>query len=111
MFPYRQVIDAYPGGGGAYAVARATFPPGVSPLAAAALVADYTLSVAVSIVAGVASLISAFPGLAPATVAIGLGVLAVVTLLNLRGLGDSARAFLLPTMIFIVGCWRSSPLA
>lgn len=75
MFPYRQVIDAYPGGGGAYAVARATFPPGVSPLAAAALVADYTLSVAVSIVAGVASLISAFPGLAPATVAIALASL------------------------------------
>ena len=64
---------------------------------------DYTLTVAVSIAAGAAALTSAFPGLSSATVPICLVVLAVITLLNLRGLGDAARAFLLPTMVFIVG--------
>jgi hypothetical protein len=64
---------------------------------------DYTLTVAVSIAAGTAALTSAFPGLSPATVPICLAVLAVITLVNLRGLGDAARAFLLPTMVFIVG--------
>jgi amino acid transporter len=103
VFSYRQVIDAYPGGGGAYAVSRANFGPRGSLLAAAALVVDYTLTVAVSIAAGVATLTSAFPGLSPETVPICLGILAMVTLLNLRGLADAARAFLLPTMLFIVG--------
>ena len=64
---------------------------------------DYTLTVAVSTAAGAAALTSAFPGLSPATVPICLAVLAVITLLNLRSLGDAARAFLLPTMVFIVG--------
>jgi amino acid transporter len=99
VFSYRQVIDAYPGGGGAYAVSRANFGPRGSLLAAAALVVDYTLTVAVSIAAGVATLTSAFPGLSPETAPICLGILAVVTLLNLRGLADAARAFLLPTML------------
>ncbi|WP_327004536.1 APC family permease [Dactylosporangium sp. NBC_01737] len=103
VFSYRQVIEAYPGGGGTYAVCRANFPPSVGVLAAAALVVDYTLTVAVSIAAGVGSLTSAFPGLTPATVPICLAILALVTALNLRGLGDTARAFLLPTMAFIAG--------
>jgi len=103
VFSYCQVIDAYPGGGGAYAVSRANFGARVSLLAAAALVVDYTLTVAVSITAGVGALTSAFPSLSSATVPICLGILAVVTVLNLRGLGDTARAFLLPTMVFIVG--------
>jgi amino acid transporter len=103
VFSYRQVIDAYPGGGGAYAVSRANLGHGAGLVAAGALVVDYTLTVAVSIAAGVAALTSAFPGLSPATVPICLAILAVVTLLNLRGLGDAARAFLLPTMVFIVG--------
>jgi amino acid transporter len=100
---YRQVIDAYPGGGGAYAVSRANLGANASLVAGASLIVDYTLTVAVSIAAGVASLTSAFPRLSPYTVAICLGILAVITLLNLRGLGDSARAFLLPTFIFIIG--------
>jgi amino acid transporter len=103
VFSYRQVIDAYPSGGGAYAVARANLGPSVGLVAAAALVVDYTLTVAVSVTAGVASLASAFPGLRSATVPICLGILAVITLLNLRGLGAAARAFLLPTLVFIVG--------
>jgi len=100
---YRQVIDAYPGGGGAYAVSRANLGAPASLLAAAALVVDYTLTVAVSIAAGVGALTSAFPSLAPATVPICLGILAMLTVLNLRGLGETARAFLLPTVMFIVG--------
>ncbi len=103
VFSYRQVIDAYPGGGGAYAVSRANLGAHVSLVAGASLIVDYTLTVAVSIAAGVGALTSAFPSLAPATVPICLGILAVVTLLNLRGLGEAARAFLLPTLVFIVG--------
>lgn len=103
VFSYRQVIDAYPGGGGAYAVSRANLGARTSLLAAASLVVDYTLTVAVSIAAGVGALTSAFPALAPATVPLCLGILAVVTIFNLRGLGEAARAFLLPTMLFIVG--------
>ena len=103
VFSYRQVIDAYPGGGGAYAVSRANLGARASLVAGASLIVDYTLTVAVSIAAGVGALTSAFPSLSPATVPLCLGILAMITLLNLRGLGDSARAFLLPTMLFIVG--------
>ena len=103
VFSYLQVIDAYPGGGGAYAVSRANLGRTASLLAGGALVVDYTLTVAVSIAAGVGSLTSAFPGLTSATVPICLVILAVITTLNLRGLADAARAFLLPTMVFIIG--------
>jgi amino acid transporter len=104
VFSYRQVIDAYPTGGGAYAVSKDNLGAHVSLLAAAALVVDYTLTVAVSIAAGVASLESAFPSISgAATVPLCLGFLLVITVLNLRGLGEAARAFLLPTMVFIVG--------
>jgi amino acid transporter len=100
---YRQVIDGYPQGGGAYAVSRANLGKGVAQLAAASLIVDYTLTVAVSISAGVAALTSAFPVLAPGTVPMCLAELALLTILNLRGLGEAARAFLLPTILFIVG--------
>jgi amino acid transporter len=103
VFSYRQVIDAYPSGGGAYAVSRANLGTGASLLAGASLIVDYTLTVAVSIAAGVGALVSAFPGLNSATVPICLGILALVTILNLRGLGEAARAFLLPTLVFIIG--------
>ncbi len=100
---YRQVIDAYPGGGGAYAVSRANLGSRASLVAAASLVVDYTLTVAVSIAAGVGSLTSAFPALRGLTVPLCLAILAVVTVLNLRGMGETARAFLLPTAVFILG--------
>ena len=103
MFSYRQVIDAYPMGGGAYAVSRANLGAHVSLVAAASLVVDYTLTVAVSIAAGVASLQSAFPSLDGATIPLCLGILLFIMVLNLRGLGETARAFLLPTLLFIVG--------
>jgi amino acid transporter len=103
VFSYRQVIDAYPQGGGAYAVSRANLGHRTSLVAGASLIVDYTLTVAVSIAAGVGALTSAFPGLTSATVPICLGILALITILNLRGLGETARAFLLPTAVFIVG--------
>lgn len=103
VFSYRQVIDAYPAGGGAYAVSRDNFGTRVSMLAGAALVVDYTLTVAVSISAGVGALTSAFPSLSAVTLPLCLGILVLITVLNLRGLADTARAFLLPTVIFIVG--------
>lgn len=103
VFSYRQVIDAYPGGGGSYAVSRANFRPWAGLMSAASLVVDYTLTVAVSISSGVAALTSAFPALSPVGVPVSLTILGVITLLNLRGLGDTARAFLLPTAVFVVG--------
>ena len=103
VFSYRQVIEAYPSGGGAYAVSRENLGAGVSQVAAAALIVDYVLTVSVSITAGVGALTSAFPPLLPFTVPICLALLAVITVLNLRGLGSSARAFLVPTLLFIAG--------
>jgi amino acid transporter len=103
VLSYRQVIEAYPSGGGAYAVSRDNLGEGASRVAAAALIVDYVLTVAVSIAAGVGALTSAFPTLSPWTTALCLGILGVLTILNLRGVGDSARAFLLPTFTFIVG--------
>lgn len=103
VISYRQVIDGYPHGGGAYAVSRANLGTGASQVAAASLVVDYTLTVAVSIAAGIAALTSAFPVLDGATVPLCLSELALLTVLNLRGLGETARAFLLPTFVFIVG--------
>jgi amino acid transporter len=119
VFSYRQVIQAYPDGGGCYAVSRANLGRPAALLAGASLVVDYVLTVAVSIAAGVAALVSAFPGLASGGLPIGLGILAVLTALNLRGLATSARALLLPTVVFIVGIYlvivtglfRSHPVA
>ncbi|MGC2191348.1 MAG: APC family permease [Candidatus Dormiibacterota bacterium] len=98
---YTQVIAAYPAGGGAYAVARANLGARLTLLAGASLIVDYVLTVAVSIAAGVGSLTSAFPSLVPLTIPLCLAILAVVTFLNLRGLAEGARAFLLPTLAFI----------
>lgn len=99
---YRQVIAAFPEGGGAYAVARKHLSKRASLTAAASLIIDYTLNVAVSIAAGVAALTSAFPALLPYTVWIALVILGGITALNLRGIAESARAFMLPTAIFLV---------
>jgi amino acid transporter len=100
-FSYLQTIAAYPMGGGSYTVAR--FNLGVFPglLAAAALLTDYILTAAVGISAGVGALISAVPSLQPHTVSICLGILVVITLLNLRGLRDAGVAFMLPTYLFV----------
>jgi amino acid transporter len=105
VFSYRQVIQAYPDGGGCYAVSKANLGRRASLLAGAALVVDYVLTVAVSIAAGVAALVSAFPGLAPDRLALALGILVVLTALNLRGLATSARALLVPTAVFVIGIY------
>jgi amino acid transporter len=91
VFSYRQVIAAFPDGGGAYAVAKRHVPRRVSLIAAASLVVDYVLNVAVSVAAGVAALTSAFPELLPYTVELCLAALAVITAVNLRGIAHSAR--------------------
>ncbi|MFJ4655655.1 APC family permease [Nocardia sp. NPDC088792] len=100
---YRQVIAAFPNGGGAYAVAKSQLGRRTSLVAAASLIVDYILNVAVSIAAGVAALTSAFPGLFSYTVWICLAVLAGITVLNLYGIRESARAFMAPTVVFVLG--------
>ena len=105
VFSYRQVIEAYPDGGGCYAVSSANLGARASHLAAASLVVDYVLTVAVSISAGVAALVSAFPSLNSDSLIIALGLLMLLTALNLRGIATSARTFLLPTAVFITGIY------
>ena len=102
VISYRQVIAAFPGGGGAYAVAGRHLGRMSSLIAAASLIVDYVLNAAVGVSAGVAALTSAFPALYGDRVWLCLGVLAVITGLNLRGVADAARAFIVPTIIFIV---------
>src|SRR3974390_3521166 len=84
-FSYRQTIAAYPSGGGSYTVARFNLGAPAGLLAASALLADYILTAAVGISAGVGALVSAAPALQPHTVALCVGILIVVTILNLRG--------------------------
>ena len=99
---YLQTIGAYPGGGGSFTVARTNL--GVFPglLAAAALLLDYVLVVAVGISAGVGALVSAVPRLQPHTLVLCLAILALITLVNLRGVRESGLVFVLPTYAFIV---------
>src|SRR2546421_3643250 len=100
-FSYRQTIAAYPSGGGSYTVAR--FNLGVFPglLAAAALLTDSILTAAVGISAGVGALVSAVPSLQPRTAALCVGILAVITILNLRGVREAGVAFMVPTYLFV----------
>lgn len=99
---YYQTIQAYPGGGGAYIVAKDNL--GVLPglTAGAALLIDYVLTVAVSITAGVAAITSALPWLSPFRVAIGIFFIALITLANLRGVRESGTIFAIPTYAFIL---------
>ncbi|MFE6056955.1 APC family permease [Kitasatospora sp. NPDC056446] len=114
---YRQVIAAFPDGGGSYAVAKAHLGRRTALTAAASLVIDYILNVAVSVTAGVAALTSAVPGLYDQRVWLCLGVLALVTAVNLRGIAESARWFMVPTAVFVlsimaiivVGLFRDGP--
>lgn len=101
VISYRQVIEAFPGGGGAYAVARTHLGRMSSLVAAGSLIVDYVLNAAVGVSAGVAALTSAFPGLFGATVPICLIVLALITAANLWGVAESARLFIVPTLLFI----------
>src|SRR5262245_12712868 len=101
-FSYRQTIAAYPLGGGSYTVARANLGTLPGLLAAAALMLDYVLVVAVGISAGVGALISAAPALQPYTLPLCLAILALITVINLRGVRESGLAFVIPTYLFII---------
>ncbi len=100
-FSYRQTIAAYPSGGGSYTVARFNLGAPAGLLAAAALLADYILTAAVGISAGVGALISAVPSLLPHTVGLCVGILIVITILNLRGVREAGTAFAIPTYLFV----------
>ena len=99
---YRQVIEAFPSGGGAYAVSKAHLGTQASLVAAASLIVDYVLNAAVGVSAGIAALTSAFPGLYGARVWLCLAALAIITGLNLWGVSESAKVFTVPTLLFIV---------
>ena len=113
-FSYRQTIMAYPQGGGTYIVARENLGTLPSLTAAAALLIDYTLTVAVSISAGVAAITSAWHWLEPWRVEIAVAVIILLTLANLRGVKESGSIFAIPTYAFVasmfiligVGLWK-----
>jgi len=101
-FSYRQTIDAYPHGGGSFTVASENLGDGAGLLAAAALMIDYVLTAAVGISAGVGALISAAPELQPHTLSICLGILALLTVINMRGVHDTGVVFMIPTYLFLI---------
>jgi amino acid transporter len=110
VFSYRQTCHAYPNGGGAYAVSRANLGVNASLTAASALLVDYVLTVAVSVAAGVANIVSAIPALAPYAVQICLGMVLVLALVNLRGVKESGTVFAVPTygfaaVVFLMILW------
>lgn len=114
ILSYRQTIDAYPGGGGAYLVAQQNLGIQAGLVAGAALLVDYVLTVAVSTAAGVENIAAAFPVLAAHKELIGVAIIFLVMLLNLRGVAESATIFAIPTYIFLlsfvvligVSAWR-----
>jgi amino acid transporter len=114
VISYRQTIYAYPSGGGAYVVARDNLGQTPSLVAGASLLVDYTLTVAVSISAGVAAVVSVYPGLRDHRVGIALGVITFMALANLRGIKESGALFAVPTYLYVValtlligvGLWR-----
>ncbi len=101
VLSYRQLIKAYPSGGGDYEVARTNLGeiPGV--IVASALLVDYILTVAVSVASGVDNIISALPGLNPWRIELAVGFVILIVIVNLRGVREASRAFALPTYIFI----------
>lgn len=119
VISYCQVIAVHPDGGGAYAVGKKDLGAAVSLLAAASLVVDYVLTVAVSLAAGAASLASAFPSLRHHMLAMCLVGLALITAVNLWGIAESARVLMLPMVVFlaaifgviVMGLVRSHPVA
>lgn len=98
---YEQTIHAYPGGGGAYIVSRDNLGESYAQIAGAALLMDYILTVAVSISSGVAQIVSAYPALDPYRVQMAVVAVAMIMLINLRGVKESGTAFAIPTYFFI----------
>src|SRR5215211_1522785 len=99
---YLQTIRAYPTGGGAYTVVKENLGEQAALVAGAALLTDYILLAAVTVAAGVAQIVSAFPGLFPFRVWLSIGLLALIAIANLRGVKESGNTFALPTYFFLV---------
>jgi amino acid transporter len=100
---YRQVVRAYPSGGGSYEVASRNLGRTAGLVVAAALLVDYVMTVAVSVAAGVDNIISAVPALNPHRVVLNLLFVAILTAMNLRGVRESGRTFAVPTYLFVAG--------
>jgi len=119
VISYTQVIAAHPEGGGAYSVAKSNLGTWPSLLAAASVVVDYVLTVAVSLSAGAASLGSVFPSLSHHLLFVSLAGLLILTVVNMFGIQESARLLVAPTFLFlisifatiVVGALRSHPVA
>jgi amino acid transporter len=101
VLSYEQVVHAYPDGGGAYVVSRDNLGKFPSQIAAAALLTDYILTAAVSISAGVAQIVSAFPDLFPYRVSLAVGLLLTISVINLRGVRESGKAVAIPSYFFV----------
>lgn len=101
VLSYRQLIKAYPSGGGDYEVARTNLGEKAGVVVAAALLVDYILTVAVSVASGVDNIISALPGLDPWRVELAVGFVVLIILVNLRGVREASTAFAIPTYLFI----------
>ena len=99
---YRQTCHAYPSGGGAYVVSRENLGDRAALTAAAALLVDYVMTVAVSVVSGVVAITSALPSLAPHAVSLSVGFVVLLAVVNLRGVRESGTAFAFPTYAFVV---------
>src|ERR1700733_4443567 len=101
FFSYRQTIEAYPNGGGSYTVASENLGDGAGLLAAAALMIDYILTAAVGVSAGVTALVSAVPELHAHQLALCLFILAIIVIVNLRGVKETGFVFMMPTFLFV----------
>jgi amino acid transporter len=101
---YQQTVHAYPNGGGSYLVSRENLGLAPGMLAAASLMVDYVMTVAVSVASGVAAITTAFPGLYGSRVYVAVGLIVLLALANLRGLRESGRFFAVPTYLFVLLC-------
>jgi amino acid transporter len=101
VLSYRQTCHAYPSGGGAFAVSLDNFGENAALIAAAALLVDYVMTVAVSVVAGVAGITSAVPSLSKHAVALSVGFVVLLLIANLRGVKESGKVFAVPTYLFV----------
>ncbi len=101
VLSYRQLIKAYPSGGGDYEVARTNLGEKSGVVVASALLVDYILTVAVSVASGVDNIISALPGLDPWRVELAVGFVVLIIVVNLRGVREASQAFAIPTYVFI----------
>ncbi|MBR2735182.1 MAG: APC family permease, partial [Clostridia bacterium] len=101
VFSYSQIINHYPNGGGAYVVSKENFGKKSSLLAATCLIIDYIMTVAVSVSSSTAAILAVYPVLEPYRIIISLVCVGIITLINLRGIGESSKVFGIPTYAFI----------